>query len=43
MRPGAGRVDEWNARWEAAELHYFAHVRPLAWFDLRIVNGDPPD
>ena len=38
-----GRIDEWYARWEAAELHYFTHVRPPASFDLRVDNGTPVD
>jgi len=25
---------EWHARWDAAEAHYFAHVRPRSAFDL---------
>jgi uridine kinase len=37
-----GRIDTWNARWEAAEVHSFTHVRPADSFDLRVVNGDPP-
>jgi hypothetical protein len=38
-----GGIDEWYARWKAAELHYFTHVRPPASFDLRVANGAPVD
>jgi uridine kinase len=30
--------DAWHARWDAAEDHYFTHVRPASSFDLVVTN-----
>lgn len=37
-REGAAYTLEWHARWDEAEDHYFAVVRPRAAFDLVVAN-----
>jgi uridine kinase len=34
--------DAWHERWDAAEDHYFNHVRPPSSFDLVVTNLGPP-
>ncbi len=38
-----GSIDEWHARWDAAETYYFTHVRPRSAFDLVVSNVNDPD
>jgi len=33
-REPAAFLQEWHARWDGAEAHYFTHVRPRSSFDL---------
>ncbi len=32
-------LNAWHARWDAAEEHYFTHMRPAGSFDL-VLRGD---
>ncbi len=36
-----GGIDGWYERWDAAERHYLAHVRPPGSFDLVVANAEP--
>jgi uridine kinase len=37
-REDVGWLNAWHSRWDEAEEHYFAHVRPASTFDLVVTN-----